>query len=219
MPYGDIGLGMVLLTLLIKILLYPLSKAAYVSQIRQKKIQPLIKASQELHKNDQEAQGRAVMQIMKDNKANPFAGCLVMLAQIPIFIALYHVAQKGITSDLSGLYSFVSQTTTLSTQFLSFIDITLPFLPLAVLGGVLQFIQIKLSLGYQKESANQDKSYEMSSQEKQMELTQNIILYVIPIFLIVVIAKLPALVGIYFVANALFGIAQDYIIKKQLTTV
>ena len=81
------GLAIILVTLLIKLLFYPLTEASGRSMAKMRKVQPRIKAIQDRHKDDKQAQSQAMMELYKKEKVNPMAGCLPMLIQIPFFIA------------------------------------------------------------------------------------------------------------------------------------
>jgi YidC/Oxa1 family membrane protein insertase len=88
---GDYGVAIVLLTVAMRIILTPIMWKQTKSMLELQKVQPKIKALQEKHKNDKEKQQEELMKFYKENKVNPFGGCLPLLAQMPIFIALYGV--------------------------------------------------------------------------------------------------------------------------------
>ena len=107
-PGGDFGVAIIVLTLVIRLAFFPLSIKALISQREMNKLQPKIKELQDKHKNDKPALGQATMQLYKENKVNPFSGCLPLLIQLPVLIALYGALQSGLKPEsLNGLYSFV----------------------------------------------------------------------------------------------------------------
>lgn len=88
---GDYGVAIVLLTVVMRILLTPIMWKQTKSMLELQRVQPKIKALQEKHKNNKEKQQEELMKFYQENKVNPFGGCLPLLAQMPIFIALYGV--------------------------------------------------------------------------------------------------------------------------------
>jgi YidC/Oxa1 family membrane protein insertase len=94
----DYGLAIILLTIVIRILLTPLVWKQTKSMLELQRVQPKIKALQEKHKNDKEKQQEELMKFYQENKVNPFGGCLPLLLQMPIFLALYGVL-GGLATD------------------------------------------------------------------------------------------------------------------------
>ncbi len=88
---GNWGWSIVLLTIIIKIIFYPLTKKGFSSMKKMKDLQPQLKALQEKYKDDRNKLSSELMALYRDNKVNPMGGCLPMLLQVPIFIALYNV--------------------------------------------------------------------------------------------------------------------------------
>jgi len=91
---GSYGIAIILLTLIVRILLHPLSHKQMVSMQKMQKLQPRIKTLQEKYKDDKESLNREVMSLYKENKVNPAAGCLPLLVQLPILILLFRVLLK-----------------------------------------------------------------------------------------------------------------------------
>ncbi|MCX6713050.1 MAG: YidC/Oxa1 family membrane protein insertase, partial [Candidatus Vogelbacteria bacterium] len=123
-PGGDIGLAIILLTILVKIVLFPLFQKAAVTQMAIKKIEPEVAAIQEEYKNKQEEQTRKILELYRVNKVNPFSSILVLFVQIPIILALFWVFRGNFQFDPKELYSFVSLQAVLSTKLFGLIDIT-----------------------------------------------------------------------------------------------
>ncbi len=172
-------------------------------------LQPKLNELREKHKDDKEGQARAMMALYKDHKVNPLSSCLPLLVQLPILIALYQVFSKALSNHLSGLYSFIHFTGTISPKFLGLIDLskhsgqTTPGIVLAVLAGAAQFWQSKMMLPAQ---AGQD----TTTKAMQMQTT-----YVLPIISIVIAMKLPAGLPLYWIVTTLFAVAQQYYIIRQ----
>ena len=88
---GNFGLAILLLTVLIKILFFPLANKSYRSMSRLKKLQPKMTEIRERYKDDRQRQNQAMMELYKKEGANPMSGCFPILIQIPVFFALYKV--------------------------------------------------------------------------------------------------------------------------------
>lgn len=127
---GSWGIAIILFTLIIRAITHPLNKKQVVSMQKMQRLQPQVKVLQEKFKNDKEALNRETMQLYKDNKVNPMAGCLPLLVQLPIFILLYQVLIKLVSTagfsatflgiDLGGsVYSTVIEACAASTVGLS----------------------------------------------------------------------------------------------------
>src|SRR3989344_8400982 len=122
-PGGDVGIAVIALTILVKILLFPLSQKSIESQAEMNLLAP------ELNKikaagGSKEEQAKQTFELYKKHKVNPFSGCLLVLIQIPIIIALYYVFFKGIDLQNGVLYSFIPRPEHLNTLFLGAIDIS-----------------------------------------------------------------------------------------------
>lgn len=206
-PGHDLGVTIIVLTVIIRFLLYPLSKKAIESQRALSRLQPKIKELQKKFKNDKEAQTKAVMGFYREHKINPFGGCLPLLIQLPIFIALYRVFISGLTPEsLGGLYPFVQNPGSINTTFLRIIDLSLRHnIPLCILAGGLQFIQSKMM--QPKQSKKGDKGM-ASAMGQQMT-------YFLPIFTVYIAYILPAALALYWVVITLFAIFQQWFMSKK----
>ena len=147
MPGADVGLAVIVLTLLVKIIILPLSHKSVASQAKMRSIEPEMKRVKERHKDKQE-QARQVMDLYKKHGVNPFSGCFLMLVQLPIIFALYWVFFKGLANNIDQtiLYSFVVAPEQINVHFLGFIDMSQKNIILAALAGISQYFQMKLSM-------------------------------------------------------------------------
>src|SRR5665647_1506731 len=129
-PGHDFGIAIIVTTLLIKTLFIPLSKKQIESQKKMQELQPKLKEIQKKYKDDKEKQTKAVMEFYKENKTNPFAGCLPLVIQLVVLIAIYRViiniSQAGFTIHQSDLYSFINNPGGVRHLFLNFVDLTKP---------------------------------------------------------------------------------------------
>ncbi len=208
LPLADLGLAIIILTALIRLLLYPLSKKSIQSQKSLSKLQPEMKEIRNKYKNKEE-QAKAMMDLYKKNNINPASGCLPILIQLPILIALYKVFFSGLdTNELSNLYSFVSAPESINFMFLGIIDLSRRSIILSIIAGGLQFIQSKMIMpqikkGGKKKMGNLDFS---SAINQQMT-------YFMPLIMIFIALSLPAALPLYWIVITLFGIGQQYLTK------
>lgn len=201
----DVGLAVVIVTIVIRFILLPISKKSVISQYKMRALEPKLQAIRD-KKLDKQEESKEQFALYKEEGINPFSGCLYMLIQLPILFALYFSFSKGIDQP-THLYSFLSTDGLRNTLF-GLIDITKPFLPLAVLAGITQAIQAFLmpkpqvsGTGFQAQFASS-----LSTQTK----------YILPIIIIFISAKLASAVALYWVITNLFSIAQELYFRKTL---
>jgi len=202
----DIGVVIVLLTLLIRLLMAPSFHKSLKSQKAMTDLQPKLNEVKEKYKNDKEGQAKAMMQLYKDHKINPLSSCLPLLIQFPILIALYQVFSKALNNHLTGLYSFVVKPETINPFFLHLMDLSKPSIVLGVLAGLAQFWQSKMMLPKTSSGAQ-----DATAKAIQVQTT-----YFLPIVSVVIAIKLPAGLPLYWLVTTLFAVGQQYwLVKKQ----
>lgn len=205
-PGYDFGIAIIVLTVIIRIILYPLNQKAIKSQKEMQLIQPKIKEVQQKYKNNKEEQGKALMGLYKEHKINPASGCLPILVQLPILWGLFSVLRAGLNPEkLTQLYSFVARPEIINNMFLGMLDLSQKSIILAILAGIAQFIQSKMLMPKTSVSQGSDFSSVMN---KQM-------VYFFPVFTVFIAASLPAGLGLYWVATTIFGIVQQYFVLKK----
>ena len=210
-PGHDFGIAIILLTIIIRVVLYPISVKAVRSQKGLQKIQPKIQELQKKYKDDKEKQAREVLALYKSERINPFSGILLAFIQLPILIALYRVFWSGLNpKELVALYSFVANPGHINSLFLSLIDLAKPNMVLAVLAGITQYFQTKMLIPKKPASvAGQKKEADISmAMQKQM-------LYFMPVFTIIILIKLPSALGLYWTISGLFSMIQQYLAFKE----
>ena len=211
-PGHDFGIAIIILTLIIKVVLYPTSVKAVKSQRGLQKLQPRLLELQKKYKDDKEKQAEEIFDLYKREKINPFSGLFLALIQIPILIALYQVFWNGLkVSELAKvLYSFVLNPGQINPMFLHLIDLSKPNMWLAVLAGLVQFYQTKMLLPQMAAVSNgKDKAPDFSQvMQKQM-------LYIFPVMTVVILISLPSALGLYWIISGVFSIVQQYYILKN----
>lgn len=216
-PGGDVGLAIIGITLLVKIILLPLSLKAARTQHVMRTLEPQLRELKEKFKDNKEQQAREMMALYKTAGVNPFASILLLIIQIPIIISVYLSVMNGggvalprINTDL--LYAFVPTPETVNMIFLGFVDVASKSLPLAFLAGFTQFIHARLSLPAPEPkkpgAAPNFKEDFARSMHVQMR-------YVMPIIIFIVAYTISAAIALYFTVSNLTMIAQEYIVRRQ----
>ncbi len=215
LPHADIGFAVIILTLIVKFILYPLSKKAIKTQLILKEIEKPLKELREKHKDNPQELAQKTLQMYRDNNLNPFAGIFLILIQLPVVIALYLVfARAGLpTINPELLYSFVSVPASIQTTFLGFIDLVAnKSWLIAILVFITQSIQIRFSLPKQDASNVSDNEFAqefMKGLHFQMK-------YILPIITAVVSYTLISVVGLYWIVGNIFATLQEIYFKKTL---
>lgn len=215
LPGHSVGLSIIAVTILVRlVLLPPALHQARQMQTNQSKMGELKKELakiNEQHKDDKSKKAEATMKLYKEAGINPAGGCLPLIIQLPILLALYRVFLIGMGEDTwQHLYSFVSRPEVQQMTFVG-IDLTQTSLLLAVIAGAGQFVLMKMSnLGAAPgPGANDDTAQMMSSMQKNMA-------YIFPAMTVFISLQLPAALALYWVASTFFGILQQYLFKKYL---
>lgn len=206
-PGHDLGIAIIVLTALIRLILYPLSQKSIQSQKAMSKLQPEIKDIRKKYKNKEE-QAKAMMDLYRKYKINPMSGCLPILIQFPILIALYRVFYTGLDPEkLNGLYSFITHPDSLNVMFLGLIDLSQRSIFLAVLAGLFMFIQAKMIMP--KKIAGQGEGMKIGGLDFSSLMSQQMT-YFMPLITVFIAWNLPAALPLYWVVITLFGIVQQY---------
>lgn len=218
-PGRSLGFAIITLTLIIRGLLYGQNKKALTAQKKMSEIQPKLNKLREKYKDDQQKLAEETMKIWQQHKVNPMSGCLPILVQFPILIALFFVVQDGLNPDqgvflYEPLRDFVFQS--VSTNFLGILELTKQnFYILPVIVGGLQFGQLYLANSRNKQNNKVDNKKKKDATQDQMQSVQNTMLYFMPAMIAVITATLPAGVGLYWGTSTLFAILQQIIINKE----
>ena len=189
-PGHDIGLAIIVLTIIIRLALYPLTNKSIKSQKDLQTIQPKLKALQEKYKNDKTKLASATMNLYRENKVSPFSSCLPLLIQFPILIAVYQVLRTGLVSKQLQLYSFVANPGFLNPISLGFLNLSKPNLVLALITGLAQYWQAQ-TLSQQQPPATVRKS-KGAKDENMMAVMNKQMKYMMPIFTVLIGISLPS---------------------------
>lgn len=209
----DVGIVVLIITVIIKLILYPLTSSSIKSQKALTDLQPKMEALKKEHKGDQQKIAQETMKLYKENKVNPLSSCLPLLIQLPILIALYYVLQRALSDNVSFdlLYPFVSQPDGIKTISLGFIELGKVSPVLAILAGGAQFWQAKMMSTKRppKEAGVGGKDEGMASMmNKQM-------LYMMPVLTVVIGFQLPGGLTLYWFLSTLFTALQQLVVFKK----
>lgn len=201
-PGHDLGVAIIILTLIIRLALYVPSKQSIKAQKELASIQPEVDKLKEKYKDDKEKMGPELMALYKDKKINPFSSCLPMLIQLPFLFAIYRVFYNGLTKDdaMNSLYSFVANPGTLNPIAFGFLDLAAVSIPIALLAGLAQFWQSKMLTA--KRSKGGGMASAMGSQ----------MMYIMPIITVFIGSRFPAGLTLYWLLTTLFSVLQQYIV-------
>jgi len=210
-PGHDIGIAIIVLTLVVKLVLYPLSKKALEGQKALQNLQPKLDEIKKKYVDDKEGMSRAMMELYKQEKVNPLSSCLPLLIQLPFFWAIFKVFRDELSGKaITLLYSFIANPGILNTMAFGLIDFSKPNIVLAILAGASQFVQAKMmpmktpavtTPGAKDENI-------MAAMNKQM-------LYFMPVFTVFICWTLPSGLAFYWFISTVLTIAQQkYVFRK-----
>ena len=209
-PGHDFGVAIISLTIIIRLLLYPLLAESIRVQKVTNDLQPRIREIQEKYKNDKEQQAVLQMKLFKDNNVNIFNGFFVTLIQLPILIALYRVFIHGLQASASGqLYAFVANPGIVNPMFLGLIDLSKPNPLMVLAAGALQFFQSKMFYPAKSGGTGSKSDSAQAAMQKQF-------LYVLPVMTVLIFWRFPAALSLYWVVTSICAIIQQKIIFKNL---
>jgi YidC/Oxa1 family membrane protein insertase len=215
--FGDLGVAIIFLTIIIKLILLPLSIKSIKSQKALQDLQPKIKELKEKHKDDKQGMSMALMALYKENKVNPFSSCLPLLIQLPFLFAIFRVFRDGFAQDhLDLLYSFVGNPEIINVITLGFFDLSERSIVLALLAGGAQFLQGKMMITNKPEIKTPG-----SKDENMLAIMNKQMLYVMPFITVIIGLSFPAGLTLYWFLTTLLTALQQKVmfIKKDKSAV
>jgi len=184
--FPNYGVAIILLTLLIRMLLFPLSYTSFKSMKKMQKIQPELQALKEKYKDDQARMQKETMELFKNAGANPLGGCLPMLLQMPIFFAFYRVLYGAVELVEAPFFAWITD-----------LSIKDPFYVLPVFMTIAMFAQQKLT------------------PTTTADPTQKKIMMFMPLIFGFIMKDLPAGLNLYIAVSTIFGIGQQLVVYKM----
>lgn len=211
LPYHDAGVAVIILTFAVQFIIFPFRHKSVVTQRKMREIEPEIKKIKEQFKKDKQEQTKRTMALYKAHGISPFSGFLMLLIQLPIFIALYRLFLTGINLNPGDLYSFNIVPTEIKTQFLGLLDISKNSYILAFLAGITQFFQMQLSMPKIGKS-------DVKSGSFQDHLSRSLSLqakYIMPVFIFFIALKFSSGIALYWTAMNVFAIVHEAIVAYK----
>ena len=215
-PGNDLGVAIVLLTIIIKLALFPLSKKAIESQKGLQEIQPEIEAIKKEHKKDREALGKATLELYKRKKINPFSSCLPLLVQLPFLFAVFKVFRNGFgEGSLDLVYSFIARPEHINTLSLGVFELSAPHnVFLAAAAGIALYFQTKMMMA-RKPAPKVPVKTDKPGQEDMMAMMNKQMLYVMPVFTVFISYSFPSGLAMYWFLTTLLTIVQQHYLFKN----
>lgn len=214
LPWADLGVIIILFTIIIKLILFPFSIKAVKTQQAVKKIEPEIKKIKERNKKDKQAQAAEMMALYKEQKIKPLSGFLLILIQLPIIFAMYFIFLRGGLPEinLEILYSFIHSGTSINTLFLGFMDVTEKSLVLGLLTGITQFFHTRLTLS---KTTTPTTKFGQGSMKEDFARTMKLQMkYALPVFVAFIAYTLSAAIALYWTTSNIFHILQELYVSK-----
>ncbi len=212
-PFADVGLVVIILTLIVKLFLFPLSIKAVRTQLAVRRMESEIATLKEKYKNNKEEHARQTMALYRKNGVNPFSSFLLILIQFPIILGLYWVFARGglPVINLEILYPFTPIPEVFNMQFLWVSDIAGKSIILALLAGITQFFQIRLTLPPLKKKGGKPSLKEDLTHSFHLQMR-----YVMPVVVVGVAYMVSAAIAIYWTTSNLFAIGQEFYVRRRI---
>lgn len=210
LPLHDLGLAIIVLTVVVRACITPFLLHSQRAQKKLTGLQTEVKHIQEKLKSDKEAQAKALMELYAREKVNPFSGCLVIIIQLPLLIALFHVFRAvGDPNVLSSLYSFIHLEGSLNPISFGFLDLSKGNIGLGVLAAVTQYFATRLSTPPPLPSTSKEPNFASIMRAQA--------LYLFPILILFWSYSFPSALVLYWTALNLFGIVQEGLLRVWAT--
>lgn len=205
-PFNDFGIAIVLMTVIIKLVFWPLGGKAIKSQKALQDLQPKIEEIKKKYADDKVGSSQAIMALYKENKVNPFSSCLPLLIQLPFLWAVYQVFRAGIENNLDLVYSFIQKPEVINTISLGIVDLAKPNVYLAILAGAAQFWQAKML-----SSKRPAVSTPGSKDENMMAIMNKQMTYIMPAVTVFIGLSLPGGLTLYWLVITLLTAIQQFV--------
>lgn len=219
MPAGDVGFAIIVLTLIIRVVFYPLFASSIRTQMGMQALQGDIDEINKKYKDDPEQKNKKTMELFREHKVRPLSAIFALLVQIPVFFALYVAFFKEGLPHIAAdqLYSFVHAPAIIHTNFLGILDLLAKHsIPLALVVFGLQYVLAHYSLS-RIDAAKKTQKPADANKEMAQKMQRQMMLYFLPTLMGVVSYSLPSAVGLYFAAGNIVSLGQEWLIKREFT--
>jgi len=207
--YGVIpnyGVAILVLTFLVKLVLFPLTRKSQMSMVRMQQLQPLIAKLKVKHKGDKKKVGQEQMKLFKDHGANPMSGCLPMMLQMPVFFALFRTLQSSFEMRQAPFVGWIGDLSAADQLFA--LPFTLPIIGgwfnlLPILMGVASFVQMKLT---PKNTSGDDPQAKMQQRMMQM----------MPLMFPIMLYNFASGLALYWTTSTIISIGEQVLIRRSV---
>lgn len=214
LPGGDVGLAIIVLTIAVKLLLFPLSQKSIKAQRKMRELDPKLKEIKEKYKDNREKQALLMMELYKKEGINPFSGIFLILIQLPIILALYFVFLHLTASfDTGIIYSFLPVPESVNFNFLGFLDLTQKSIVLALAAAATQYFQIKLSMPAPPPPLKPGEK--QTFQEEFMRNMSTQMRYIFPVMVFIIAYTISSAIALYWTVSNIFMIGQELWARKK----
>jgi YidC/Oxa1 family membrane protein insertase len=210
----DVGIGVIVLTILVKTILFPLSLKAVRQQQLMKKLEEPLKEIREKYKDNKEEQGKQMLELYKKEGVNPLSGFGLILVQLPIIIGLYLIFARGGLPALHPefIYSWINSPSSdqINMYFLGLVDMAGKSMILAILTGISQFIQAQIA--FPKTKPRKDNATFQEDFARSMQLNMK---FVFPVLIGTFAYAFNAAVALYWFTSNIFAIGTELLVKRK----
>ncbi|MCH7931036.1 MAG: membrane protein insertase YidC [Proteobacteria bacterium] len=215
--FGNFGVAILLLTVLIKAAFFPLANKSYKAMSKMKKLQPQMVEMREKYGEDKQKMQQELMKLYKEEKVNPAAGCLPVLIQIPVFFALYKVLFVTIEMRHAPFFGWIRDLSAPDPTSLFALFGLIPFDPLAVVFNLIGFGSPEfLAIGVWPLAMGLTMFLQQKLNPQPADPMQAKIMMMLPIMFTFILARFPAGLVIYWTWNNVLSIAQQWIIMRRM---
>jgi YidC/Oxa1 family membrane protein insertase len=215
-PWHSVGIAVVLLTIFVKILLFPLSQKAIKTQVKMKLLEPELNEIKNKYKDNKQLQAEKIMQIYKEKGLNPFSGIIQLFIQLPVLIALYQVFLRGGLPNIDSnlVYFFINIPDFVNMDLLG-VNMVEKSIMFGFFAAFAQFIQMQFTLSNKGKKAVDNKK-ELDFKDELAKSMNMQMKYVMPIVIFFIAKSFPIVVSLYLITSSLFAIVQEFYIKRRV---
>jgi YidC/Oxa1 family membrane protein insertase len=217
-PGADVGLAVIILTIIVKLVLFPLSKKAVYTQMKMKELKDPLDELKEKYKDskNKEEMGVEMLKLYRENNVNPFSSVLLLFIQLPVIWALYWIFLKGGLPNINPdtLYTFVPYPENVNTIFLGLINISeTKVWILALITALSQHFQARFSLPKEEKLKDGEKISFQKDFARGVGIQMK---WVLPIVVFFISYRFIAVVSLYWTVSNLFAIGQELYMRKKI---
>lgn len=201
--FADVGVTVILVTLLVRLAVLPFSLKTARSQREMAKLAPQLEQIKQQYKGNMQAQSEATMKLYKEHGVNPLSGCLPLLIQLPILFGMYRVFLDIFKPEtLNLLYSFVPNPGAINQMSFGFFNMSTASPLLAIIAGVVQFIQARMN-------------QQMAGPKSPTAAMNKQMMYLLPAMIVVIGWSLPAGLPLYWIITTLVSIGEQLRVRRS----